>query len=294
MNHYGYCFSNPIGIADNNGNWPKWITNAADAVGDTVNNATKAVADGAKKAVNAAGEFYHDHKEIINATLITAAAVTVTVATCGAGTALAVGAMSVGGGIVMGATSKDGFEKGFARGMADTSVMVASFAANPAGTILGFGGQAVTDLINGKLSSPETYAASSFGGAIANIENISLANAKGGAASAFMNDMLTNSVTDKHVENGKMLSDTLRGAIIGGAFDFGSWALNAIKPGAVKAEVESLTNPLGLISNFDTRSVKNIIDDFGRAAFGLNGGTNIIMNYADTYLTDKFQKCFGE
>jgi hypothetical protein len=24
LNHYGYCWGNPVGLADNDGNWPSW------------------------------------------------------------------------------------------------------------------------------------------------------------------------------------------------------------------------------------------------------------------------------
>ncbi len=29
MNHYGYCWSNPVGLVDNDGNWPTVIIGAA-------------------------------------------------------------------------------------------------------------------------------------------------------------------------------------------------------------------------------------------------------------------------
>ena len=32
INHYGYCFSNPIVLVDGNGNWAKWIENTVKAV----------------------------------------------------------------------------------------------------------------------------------------------------------------------------------------------------------------------------------------------------------------------
>lgn len=237
-----------------------------------------------------AGEIYYEHKEIINATLITAAAVTVTVATCGAGTALAVGAMSVGGGIVMGATSKDGFEKGFARGMADTSVALASSASNPGGAILGFGGQVIADCINHKVSSPEAYASACLGGAISN-SGIMFGNTLSGVAGSVTNDLLSNSVAGGNISGRQMLKNAGIAGAIGFAFDAGVGFGKSFVPGYIKSGLDSILHPFNFGRVVDGRNILSIIDDFGRAAFGLNGGSNIIVNYLDAYLTGEALDC---
>ncbi len=271
LNHYGYCFGNPIVLVDNDGNWAKWVTKAANAVGD----------------------FYSDHKEIINATAITAAAVGITVVTGGAGAGLAVGVLSLAGGTAFGvnaAINGESFEKGAARGMADTAVLIGSFAANPGGAVLGFGGQVFTDVVNGQISSPETYAAATFGGAIAN-SGIPLQNTVGGLAGSLMNDMLANAVTEDKVSINEMIRKAKWGAIVGAAFDGGAALLKGFVPGNVNAMREALKNPLWFLREFDPRSMGTIIDDIGRAAFGINGGSNIIMNYLDVLFTGKAQEC---
>lgn len=271
LNHYGYCFGNPIVLIDNDGNWPKWATKAADAVGN----------------------FYSEHREIINATALMATAVVITVATCGTGAAFSAGMLCLAGGAAFGRNAvKNGesFEKGVARGMADTAVMVGSVAANPGGAILGLGGQMFTDVMTGNISSPETYAAATFGGAIAN-SKLPKPNTIGGAAGSLMNDMLTNSFTNDHVPTSKMLENAIIAAAVGYGFDFGTKVLKGIAPGKINMGVETLRNPLWFLKNYDLRNIWNIIDDVGRAAFGLNGGTNIIMNYLDILLTYKAQHC---
>ncbi len=87
LNHYGYCWDNPIGLADLDGNLPKWMTNAADKV--------KAVA-------KEAGEFVVEHKEEILGAAVTVAAVGLTVATCGAGAGVVALAGAAGGAIIGG------------------------------------------------------------------------------------------------------------------------------------------------------------------------------------------------
>ena len=87
LNHYGYCWGNPVGLADLDGNLPKWMTNAADKV--------KAVA-------KEAGEFVVEHKEEILGAAVTVAAVGLTVATCGAGAGVVALAGAAGGAIIGG------------------------------------------------------------------------------------------------------------------------------------------------------------------------------------------------
>lgn len=73
--------------------------------------------------------------------------------------------------------------------------------------------------------------------------------------------------------------------------DVGIVLLNAFSPGLIKAAVTSVYDPLWVFKNFNTRSFWSIIDDYGRAAFGLNGGANMIANFLDSYLTNEAQSC---
>lgn len=57
LNHYGYCWENPVGIVDNDGNIPKWMSKGLDAV---------------KKGASDVAEFAYDHP---TATKIVAGAV---------------------------------------------------------------------------------------------------------------------------------------------------------------------------------------------------------------------------
>ena len=58
-----------------------------------------------------------------------------------------------------------------------------------------------------------------------------------------------------------------------------------------KSGTRSLLNPFDLGRGIDGRNLLNIIDDFGRAAFGINGGSSIIENYGVVWATDRWQHC---
>ncbi|MBE5914985.1 MAG: hypothetical protein E7274_13145 [Pseudobutyrivibrio ruminis] len=267
LNHYGYCFSNPIGIADNNGNWPEWV--------------------------NKAGQFVSDHKEIIVASAATVAAVGITVATCGAGAGVAAGLIIAGTGAAEGVKAyKNGenVEKAVARGMANSSVIITSAAVNPTGTILGMSGQMIADGIKGEMSPMECYSGAAFGGAIAN-SGIPVQNLIGGMGGSLMADSLKNGFGSEKVPVEKALMHAGLSGLIGVVFDAGNSVLDSAQPGFVEMEKEYLTNPLWFLREYDKRTATEMIDDVGRALLGCNGSKNTIMNYLDTYVTNNVIEC---
>ena len=288
LNNYSYCFNNPLGLVDRDGNWPEFLENAYDWVEDKASDAGKAISDaasGAKKAigdfaedtvngVKAVGKFVYEHpKEIA----ITAAAVGVTLATGGAGAALFVAGASVLGGAVNAYTTEGDKQDAFAQGMMLTSVGLTAGYLNPAGTAMGLGGQLAADVfINNKISSPETYVSAAVGGSVGNI-NISGANALGGVASTLTDTILS----------GKEFSfgGILKSGLIGFAFDGLNLGLE-ISPASIKYGINSIFNPLYYSSNAGGQTIGNILDDIGRAAFGLNGSSDIGMNILNS-ITDE-------
>ena len=76
LNHYGYCWGNPVGLIDGDGNWPKWVSN-------TVNNV--------KSGIKSAGRWISDNKD----TIIKVGATVVVAGTLIAGVVLAPGAVGV-------------------------------------------------------------------------------------------------------------------------------------------------------------------------------------------------------
>lgn len=230
----------------------------------------------------------------INATAITAAAIGITVVTGGTSAALAVGMISLMGGAASGikATSKgESFEKGVAKGMADYAVIATSVALNPAGTLKGIGGQIFTDMIKGKKSELETYAASALGGAVSNYPGIKFGNTVGGAAASLTNDLLSNAVGGGEISGEKMYQNAKVAAMVGALFDLGMYGLEKFAPGYIKEGARSFYKPFDFSHRMDARNVLTMIDDFGRAAFGLNGGSSIIQNYLDVYFTDMALNC---
>ncbi|WP_177209303.1 RHS repeat domain-containing protein [Pseudobutyrivibrio sp. NOR37] len=299
LNNYSYCFNNPLGLVDRDGNWPELLENACDWVADKASDAGKAISDaasdagkaisdaasGAKKAigdfaedtvngVKAVGKFVYEHpKEIA----ITAAAVGVTLATGGAGAALFVAGASVTCGAVNAYTTEGDKQDAFAQGMMLTSVGLTAGYLNPAGTAMGLGGQFAADVfINNKISSPEVYVAAAVGGSVGNID-VKGANALGGMAAGLTNNILS----------GERISifDVIRSGVIGGMFDGLNLGLE-ISPASIKYGINSIFNPLYYSSNAGGQTIGNILDDIGRAVFGLNGSSDIGMNILNS-ITDE-------
>ena len=120
INHYGYCFGNPVGFSDKNGKWPGWMEDAWDTACDVAGDVCDATSD----AVKTVGTFVAEHPMEV---AVTAVAVAATAATGGAAPALFVaGASLVGGGVF--AACSDG-DKGdaFAEGMAITASATSIF-----------------------------------------------------------------------------------------------------------------------------------------------------------------------
>ena len=139
MNHYGYCWGNPIGLVDNDGNWPEWASKAADKV---------------KSAAKKTGEFIVEHKEEIAATVVTVAAVGLTVATCGAAAGV-VALAGAAGGSVLGAINANTKGQDVAKG-AFTGMAIGACV----GGMIAAGGTAVMSYMAKK--SAEAAAVSGF------------------------------------------------------------------------------------------------------------------------------------
>ena len=77
---------------------------------------------------------------------------------------------------------------------------------------------------------------------------------------------------------------------IGFVFDGLNLGLD-ISPASVKYGINSIFNPLYYSSNVGGPTIGNILDDIGRAAFGLNGSSDIGMNILNS-ITDEI--CSGE
>ena len=138
LNHYGYCFGNPVGFSDKNGKWPGWMEDAwdtacdvasdvKDAASDAWDATCDAVSDFAEDTVNAVkevGTFVAEHPVEV---AVTAAAITATALTGGAAPALFVAGASLVGGGVYAACSDGDKEDAFATGMALTSAATSLF-----------------------------------------------------------------------------------------------------------------------------------------------------------------------
>ncbi|PHU39799.1 hypothetical protein CSX00_09290 [Pseudobutyrivibrio ruminis] len=142
---------------------------------------------------------------------------------------------------------------------------------------MGLGGQFAADVfIKGEISSPEVYVAAAVGGSVGNID-VKGANALGGMASELTNRILS----------GKRISilNVFQSGVIGGMFDVINLGLE-ISPASIKYGINSIFNPLYYSSNAGGQTIGNILDDIGRAVFGLNGSSDIGMNILNS-ITDE-------
>ena len=285
LNHYGYCFGNPVGFSDKNGKWPGWMEDAWDTACDVAGD----VKDAASDAWDATCDFCEEHKEMIVATGATVAAVGITVATCGTGAGVAAGILIAGTG---GAFAYDAYqngedvEKAFARGVTDTSVIIASAAANPVGTMTGMGTQLAVDFLRDDLSSPEAYAAAAVGGAVGDSVPF-VGGFAGGIAGSLTNDLLSADFTGKDVTLSDIADNVRDSALLGLCFDGISFGMNHFSPGTLKMIVESKTNPLlWFLEEYDKRTLTNMLDDWGRAAFGVDDGTSGLLDMLNTFISD--------
>ena len=62
LNHYSYCFGNPVGFVDRNGQLFEWAADAWDKACDIACDAKDAVSDTVNKACDTAGKIWDEHK----------------------------------------------------------------------------------------------------------------------------------------------------------------------------------------------------------------------------------------
>ena len=65
LNHYAYCFNNPLVLVDNNGAWP-----SLSDIKNGISNACGAVADVVGGAVESAKQFVNDHGKLISTAVV--------------------------------------------------------------------------------------------------------------------------------------------------------------------------------------------------------------------------------
>ena len=85
LNHYGYCWGNPVNLVDNDGNLPKWITDAAS----NIENGVEKISSTAKSVAHTTEKWWDENKGTVAKVAVTTAVVTGLVA----GTVLAPGAV---------------------------------------------------------------------------------------------------------------------------------------------------------------------------------------------------------
>ncbi|MCR5416646.1 MAG: RHS repeat-associated core domain-containing protein, partial [Pseudobutyrivibrio sp.] len=288
LNHYGYCWGNPVGLVDNDGKLPSWgdIKQGANDLWDSAcDGATKFVND----PVGTTKQFVSDHKEILVASAATVAAVGITVATCGTGAGVAAGILiaGTGGAFAYDAHKKgENVEKAFARGAMDTSVIITSAAVNPIGTVYGIGSQLAVDFLRDDISSPEAYAAAAVGGAVGDSVPL-VGGLAGGVAGSLTNDLLSSGFAGKEITKTGMINNARSSALLGLVFDGFSFSMDHLSMGNVKMLIESKTNPLWFLKEYDQRTVSNYIDDWGRALFGINKGESFLLDLLNTYVDDE-------
>jgi RHS repeat-associated protein len=61
LNHYGYCWNNPVVLVDNDGNLPRFITDTANKIQNGIN----AVESSAKACLENVSEYINDNKQVI-------------------------------------------------------------------------------------------------------------------------------------------------------------------------------------------------------------------------------------
>ena len=91
LNHYSYCFGNPVGFVDRNGKLFDWAADAWDKACDIAGDVKDTVSDGVDKACDTASDFWEENKDTFIKVGATAAVAGVLVA----GAVVAPGAVGV-------------------------------------------------------------------------------------------------------------------------------------------------------------------------------------------------------
>ena len=155
LNHYSYCWNDPLKYVDRDGAFP---------------NPIRAVGNAVSCAADSAGKFYQAHKETID----TAVKVTATVAVVAGGVALTAATFGAGAGVAVAATAAltaayggvqsaqngTSVADGVMNGAMAGTVIGMGMAANTVAAAVGVGMQAASDLVSGHVSSPADYAVS--------------------------------------------------------------------------------------------------------------------------------------
>ena len=154
MNRYSYCFNTPMILVDLDGAWPKWIKD----IGATID-----------KGVQWVKKHKDDIFKVIGTTALVVGGVAITAATFGTGAGVFVATVATAGGTI-GAIQNDrkgeSIIDGFCDGAVTGTVGAMGIVINPEGAFLGGICQMTTDIVNGNVSSPESYAGALFGGAL--------------------------------------------------------------------------------------------------------------------------------
>ena len=157
MNRYSYCFNTPTILVDLDGAWPSW------------SDIGKGFSKGIGKAWNWAKKHKDDIFKVIGTTALVVGGVAITAATLGTGAGVFVATVATVGGTI-GAIQSDrkggSIIDGFCNGAVTGTVSAMGIVINPEGALLGGICQMTTDIVNGNVSSPESYAGALFGGAL--------------------------------------------------------------------------------------------------------------------------------
>ena len=149
LNHYNYCWNNPLQLVDLNGMWPEWAKKAGNWIVDHKEDIAKAVVAGT----------------------IVIAVVAVTAATFGTGAGVFVAAAAGAGAMYGGYQSEANggrFIDGACRGASNGTISSMAMVYDAVGAMSGGATQLVTDIFSGQISSMETYTGAFIGGAIGN------------------------------------------------------------------------------------------------------------------------------
>ena len=290
MNHYGYCFGNPVGFSDKNGKWPGWMEDAwdiaCDVAGDlkdVASDAWDSTCDFAGDVYDAASDFVNENKEVIVATAAAGVAMATAVAKYGVVGGIGAGVCILAGGVAMASIA---YQKGedvgsaFSRGIADTSIIITATALNPIGAAKGMGTQAIVDLFMAEFGGGQfdldSYAAAAVGGALGDYIKDG-GGVEGGLASSITNAFLKFVYSDEDLFSVKNILNTAVAALLGVICDLCTTVLEEVSIEGIKKWWDMFTKPLWFLKDYTTETnVNTWIDGYLRALFGVNDGTSVL------------------